>query len=115
VGYVKRRIVQKHIVSKNTRLLKIGKLTFYIDDWRLLINTPDVRFPYPLSGQQTHQLLNLLTDYRTEIIAVSVIEQREQERKNKERQGHKKPQMIQVDGQWVESVELSELEKEQND
>jgi hypothetical protein len=107
--------VQKHVVSKNTHLLKIGKLTFYLEDGKLLINTPDARFPYPLSACDTLALLNLMTDFKIETILVAREEQRSRERRNAERQGHKKPKMIQVDGQWVEAVEVAELEKEQNE
>jgi len=107
--------MQRHVVTKKTSLLKIGKLTFYVDDGRLLINIPEARFPYPLSACDTLALLNLLSDFKLDIIAVAHVEQRDRERRNKERQGHKKPKMIQIDGQWVEAVELSELEKEQDD
>jgi len=58
--------------------------------------------------------MNLLLDYRAEIIALSVIEQRERERKGQP-YARRKLKMMQVDVQWVEGVELSELEKEQND
>ena len=61
------------------------------------------------------RLLNLLMEYRTEIIVRGVTDMRETERKNKERSGKKKPKMIQVDGLWVEGVALSELEQEQNE
>ncbi len=107
--------MQRHVVTKNTRLLKIGKLSFYIEDGKLLINTPDARFPYPLSACDTLALLNLLTDFKIETILVAREEQRSRERRNTERQGHKKPQYVQVDGHWVEAVEVAELEKEQND
>jgi hypothetical protein len=68
-----------------------------------------------LSGQEPMRLLNLLMEYRTEIIVRGVTDMRETERKNKERSGKKKPKMIQVDGLWVEGVALSELEQEQNE
>ena len=108
-------LVQHHVVSKNARLLKIGKLSFYMEDGKLLINTPDARFPYPLSACETLALLNLLTDFKIETILVAREEQRARERKNKERQGHKKPEWVQVDGKWMEAVEIAELEKEQNE
>src|SRR5437667_12872898 len=60
------------------------------------------RFPYPeltLTWQETHQVMNLLMDYRTDIIVLSVVEQREAEQKKREARSHKKPKMIQVDGQ----------------
>jgi len=107
--------MQRKATGKNAALLKIGKLAFYVEDGRLLLNIPEARFPYPLSACDTLALLNLLSDFKLDIITVAHVEQRERERKNKERQGHKKPQMMQVDGQWVEGVELSILEKEQND
>ncbi len=107
--------MQHHVISKNARLLKIGKLSFYMEDGKLLINTPDARFPYPLSACDTLALLNLLTDFKIETILVAREEQRDRERKNKERQGHNKTKWVLVDGQWVEAVELSELEQEQNE
>jgi DTW domain-containing protein YfiP len=107
--------MQRHVIAKNARLMKIGKLTFYVDDGKLLINTPDARFPYPLSACETLALLNLLTDFKIETILVAREEQRDRERRNKERQGQRKPKWVLVDGQWVEAVELSELEKEQNE
>ena len=107
--------MQRHVVTKNTRLLKFGKLSFYLEDGKLLINTPDARFPYPLSACETLALLNLLTDFKIETILVAREEQRDRERKNKERQGHKKTKWVLVDGQWVEAVEVAELEKEQNE
>ena len=107
--------MQRHVISKNARLLKIGKLSFYMEDGKLLINTPDARFPYPLSACDTLALLNLMSDFKIETILVAREEQRDRERKNKERQGHKKTKWVQIDGQWVEAVEVAELEKEQND
>jgi hypothetical protein len=59
--------------------------------------------------------MNLLMDYRTDIIVLSFVEQREAEQNKREARGHKKPKMMQIDGQWVEEVEIAELEKEQND
>ena len=91
----------------------MGTLQFAVDDGQLMIR--DGASHRALSGQETIRLLNLLMEYRTEIIVRGVLDMRETERIKKERQGHKKPQMIQVDGRWVEGVELSELEEEQND
>jgi hypothetical protein len=108
-------LVQRHIISKNTHLLKIGKLTFYIEDGKLLINTPDARFPYPLSACDTLALLNLLTDFKIETILVAREEQRDLERRKKERQGHKKTKWVTIDGQAYEAVEVAELEKEQKE
>jgi hypothetical protein len=107
--------MQRHVVTKNTRLLKFGKLSFYLEDGKLLINTPDARFPYPLSACDTLALLNLLTDFKIETILVAREEQRDRERRKKERQGQRKPKWVLVDGQWVEAVEVAELEKEQNE
>ena len=107
--------MQRHVVTKNTRLLKFGKLSFYLEDGKLLISTPDARFPYPLSACETLALLNLLTDFKIETILVAREEQRDWEHKNKERQGQRKPKWVLVDGQWVEAVEVAELEKEQNE
>jgi hypothetical protein len=107
--------MQHKVLSKNASLLKIDKLTFYVDDGRLLINTPDARFPYPFSACETLAVLNLLSDFKLDIVLMAREEQRDRERKNKERQGHKKPKMMQVDGQWVEAVEIADLEKEQNE
>src|SRR5438876_12433733 len=107
--------MQRHVVTKNARLLKIGKLTFYLENGKLLINVPGERFPYPLSACDTLALLNLLSDLKIETILAAREEQRDRERRNKERQGHKKPKWVQVDGQWVEGVEVSILEQEQND
>ena len=91
----------------------MGILQFVVDDGQLVIR--DGAYYRALSGQETMRLMSLLMDFRTEIIVRGISDMRETERKNKERQGHKKPKMIQVDGQWVEGVELSELEEEQND
>jgi hypothetical protein len=79
--------MQRHVVTKNTHLLKIGKLSFYLEDGKLLINTPDARFPYPLSACETLALLNLLTDFKIETILVAREEQRDRERRKKEGQG----------------------------
>ena len=107
--------MQQHVISKNVRLLKIGTLSFYVDDGKLLMNTPDARFPYPLSACDTLALLNLLTDFKIETIVAAREEQRDRERKNKERQGHKKTKWVTIDGQAYEAVEVAELEKEQNE
>ncbi len=107
--------MQQKVTAKNASILKIDKLTFFVEDGRLTINIPEARFPHVFSACETLAVLNLLSDFKLDIILVAREEQRERDRKNKERQGHKKPQMIQVDGRWVEGVELSELEQEQND
>ncbi len=52
---------------------------------------------------------------RLNALEVGREEQRDRERRNKECQGHKKPKYVQVDGQWVEAVEVAELEKEENE
>jgi hypothetical protein len=107
--------MQHEVLSKNSSILKIGNLKFFLEDGKLLIQALHEQFPYPLSACDTLALLNLLSDFKLDIITVAHVEQRDRERKNKKRQGHKKPKMIQVDGQCVEGVELSALEKEQND
>jgi hypothetical protein len=61
------------------------------------------------------RLLNLFMGFRTEINVRGVRDMRETERNKKERQDHRKPKMIHVDGQWVEGVELSALEQEHNE
>ena len=91
----------------------MGTLLFAVDDGQLAKR--DGAYYRALSGQEPMRLLNLLMDFRTEIIVRCVSDMRETKRKKKERQGHKKPKMLQVDGQWVEGVELAELEQEQNE
>ena len=99
-------------VTKNINMIKIGALYFAVENGCLSIKIGDE--VSPLTAQQTHALYNLLCDFRLDIISLSLVEQREREKKNKP-YSRKKPKMIQVDGQWVEGIELSELEKEQND
>ena len=89
----------------------MGTLQFAVENGQVVIR--DGAYYRALSGQETMRLLNLLMEYRTEMIVRGVSEMREVERNKKERLGHKKPKMIQVDGQWLEGVELSELEHEQ--
>ena len=91
----------------------MGTLQLGVENGQLVIR--DGAYYRALSGEETMRLMNLLMDYKTEIIVRSVLDMRETERKNKEHQGHKKPKYVQVDGQWVGAVELSELEKEQNE
>jgi hypothetical protein len=91
----------------------MGTLQFAVENGQVVIR--DGAYYRALSGQETMRLLNLLMEYRTEIIVRGVSDMRETERKNKERQGHKKPKMLQVDGQWVEGVEIAELEAERDE
>lgn len=42
--------------------------TFAMDNGRLLLKKTGEDYPCPLSGQETHALLNLLTDHRADII-----------------------------------------------
>ena len=91
----------------------MGTLQFAVENGHLVIQ--DGAYYCFLTGQETHQVMNLLMDYRTDIIVLSVVEQREAKQKKREVRSHKKPKMIQVDGQWVEAVEVAELEKEQNE
>ena len=105
--------MQKPLVARNASNIKMGTLRFVIDNGHRIIQ--DGAYYRALSGQETHCLLNLLLDYRTDIIVLSVTDQREQERKNKERQGRKKPKMTWIDGQWVEDVDIAELEREEEE
>jgi|SRR6516162_8433741 hypothetical protein len=105
--------MQHKVTPRNTSTRTIGKLTCTVDNGQLMIR--DGAYYWPLTGQETHALLNLLMDYCTEIICVSVVEMREQERKNKENRGHKKPVVERIDGKLVEVVDITEDEQEQNE
>ena len=82
----------QHKVLTNS-VLKLGNLKFSIDNGKLLIHAPGEEYPLPLTGQQTHALYNLLCDYRSEIVGVSVAEQRAEEKRKKEA-SRKKPKKI---------------------
>jgi hypothetical protein len=82
----------QHKVLTNS-ILKLGDIKFCIDNGRLLIHAPGEEYPFPLTGQQTHALYNLLCDYRTDIVTLSVVEQRAEEKRKKEASS-KKPKTI---------------------
>ncbi len=112
-----------HKVLTNS-VLTIGGLKYTVDNGQLCLLTGEGT-SYRLSGQQTHALYNLLCDYRLEIIAASVTEQRERERSSKPYS--KKPEknitdaeaeeirqkLMQVFNGGVEAI--SELEAEQEE
>ncbi len=106
--------MHKPLTTRNAMILKIGNLKFAMDNGKLCLLTGEGA-SYVLSACETLAVYNLLTDYKVETIVMAREEQRDRERRNKERQGHKKPQYVQVDGQWVEAVEVAELEQEQNE
>jgi hypothetical protein len=55
------------VYSKYARF-QAGGLTFCMDNGCLLIKAESNDYPYPLTAQATHQLFNLLFDYRQDII-----------------------------------------------
>jgi hypothetical protein len=73
----------QHKVLSNA-VLTIGGIKFCIDNGKLLIHAPGEQYPFPLTAQHTHALLNLLESYKLDIIGASISEQRAIERKNRE-------------------------------
>jgi hypothetical protein len=107
--------IHQHQVASRKTVLKIDKLTFTMDASGCLhINVPGDRFPHALTACQTLALQNYMNDCKVETVLQTREEMRAKEKRVKAKRAHK-PQMIQVNGQWVEGVELAELEKEQND
>src|SRR5215469_5178876 len=76
--------MQHKVLSKNASILKLGEIMFSIEDGKLRIHAPGEEYPFPLTGQQTHALYNLLCDYRSEIVGVSVAEQRAEEKRKQD-------------------------------
>jgi hypothetical protein len=98
------------VTQNNAHIARMGTLSLTVDNGQLLIR--DGAYYCCLSGQETHRLMNLILDYRTDIIVLSVLEQREQEQKKREARGHKKPEYEVVNGKRVEVVNLEDEEDE---
>jgi hypothetical protein len=104
----------RKVTPRTASMLKIGKLTFHVDNGCLSINIPEARFPHALTACETLALLNLLSDYKLDTILVAREEQKERERRRKEWSGRKKPTYVEIDGRTVIGVEISDLEQEYN-
>lgn len=103
---------QRHVVG-STILLKIGGITFSVADGKLCIHASQQA--YPLSGCETLEVLNYLEMHKLDIIVLARDEQRASERRKRANQGHtQKTQWVMVNGQWVEAVEVKDLQKEQD-
>jgi hypothetical protein len=102
--------MQRPLTSKNANSIRIGNLQFTLDNGQLIIR--EGAYFHRLTGQEPQRVLYLLLDYRTDIIVVSVLEQRDAEQKKKEARGQKKPEYEVVNGKRVEVLNLDDEEEE---
>jgi hypothetical protein len=63
--------MQRGLKLEKHNLVRTGAFAFSMDNGRLLIKKRGEDYPCPLTAQATHQLFNLLFDYRHDIIVAS--------------------------------------------